>query len=383
MAKGQTPGAADPRLVNLQNRNLVLAHSLEMQQIIFQTTLSGTPGGQVINIPVRNVGLIKKFLVLVEFDLAQSAAETLNRTKLGPSNILSQVVFNDMSNQQRISTPGWHLHLLATARRKVPFGAAYTTDSPVAIGSNLPVMNAPAAVTTSQHIRQFYEVPLAFSDYDLRGAMFAGVLNATSTLQLTVNPSIVAASTADSVLSAYQSTTGATGTITNFKVTVYQVYLDQLPSNGGVPILPMLDLGTAYMLNQTVFTGFAVGQDNPIPFANMRDFLSTILIIDQNGTLNKGTDINNFSLTSANYTNIFKKEVFGQALETRNLIGDDFPDGSYYFDFRNKPISTVNYGNMQLNVNPSSFAANATVLVGFEAMSAINMVTMGGSLPGN
>lgn len=380
------PSPEQFRQMNLMARDMVLSRAVDMKQSIFAQTLVGAAAGQVINIPVRNVGLIKKFTVEIEFTLAQAAAETFTRSKFGPANILSQVVFTDLSNQSRINTTGWHLHNVATARLRAIKGAAYMTDTPTGTGSNLPIVVAPSPISTVQTVRMFYEVPLALSDYDLRGAMFANVVNATSTLQLTVNPSIVVPSAGSDVLAVYKSSTASLGTLSNFKINVYQHYLDQLPVNGqtGAPILPMGDLSTAYLLNNTVMTGIAAAQDNAIPYANFREFLSTFVVFDQQGTLNKGTDVNYFLLQSANYTNIFKVDPWMQALGTRDEIGDDFADGMYYFNHRARPINTTQFGNIQLVVNPSSVAGAASqFLVGFEALAIINMVTQAGSLPTN
>lgn len=371
-----------PQQQNLINRNLILSNAVEMRQQTYGQTLTGTIPGQVVNIPLRNVGLLKRLYVEITFNLAQSAAETLTRTAMGPACVLSQVAFTDLSNQTRIQTTGWHLYHLATLRRQSAFGAAFTNDSPVGIGSNFNVLRAPASITTVQQVRMYYEIPLAYSDVDLRGAIYANVVNATMNLQLTVNPNLVAATGANSVQSVYSSSTAATGTITNFTVNVYQIYLDQLPMTQRGPVLPILDLSTAYTINNTAIAGLAVNQDNPISYANFREFLSTVLVYDNNGTLNAGTDINYFALQSANYTNIWRNNPFVTQLETRNAIGDDATLGTYYFQSRGKPISTIQYGNMQLIVNPSSVssATGSQLLIGFEAMMLINMATAAGSL---
>lgn len=372
-----------PAQQNAMARNIVLQNAVEMTQSIFTTTLVGTPAGQVVNVNVRNVGLIKKFIVAVECDIVQSAAETLTRAPWGPAALLSQVVFTDLSNQSRINTTGKHLHAMGTARRSGVFGAAYTTDSPAAFGSIVPVITAPASITTVQKVRMYYEVPLAYGDFDLRGAMYANVVNANSQLQLTVNPNLVVASTGSNVNAAYKSSTAALGTISNFKINVYQVYLDQIPTGAnGAPILPLLDISTAYMLQNTTLSSVVVSADNAIPYANFREFLSTTVEFDQQGALNAGSDINYFALQSANYTNIWKMDPFTAALLTRLEIGDDYPAGSYYFNHRKRPISTTQFGNMQLIVNPSSVAGSQSLFnVGFESLALINMVTQAGSLP--
>ncbi len=394
MAKGPQQAQANPNDVNMAARNAVLASAIDMLQPIYQTTLTGAIPGQVLNIPLRNVGLIKKLLVKVQFDISSVAAETHTLTPLGLANIFSNVTFTDLSNQQRINTTGWHLHLLATARRQSIYGSAFTTDSPSAgtiaapygLGSNFPVIYSPAIVPgtgAAQHCNMFFEIPIAYSDYDLRGAIYASVVSATMNLQLTVNPNFEVVNTAvDITNNVYQSSSAVLGTLANFQIQVYQNYLDQLPIGKNGVVLPILDLSTAYMLNNTTVTGLVANQDLPIPYANFRNFMSTFCIYDNAGVLNTGVDIAYWALQSANYTNIWKVDPRTAALLTRNIVNDDMPKGVYYFDHRRRPISTVQFGNMSLVLNPAAVTSGAAVFVAYEALGIINMVTQAGSLYG-
>lgn len=379
----QSQQQADPATANMFARNAILASAKDMWLPIYTTLPSGTIPGQVINIPVRNVGLIKRFVIKITGTVVQGAAETQNLTKLGLANVLSNIQLTDLNNQQRINTSGWHLHYAASARRQAAFGAAFTNDSPTGIASNYPVIKAVSAVTTIQPFTMYYEVPVSYGDFDLRGAIYANVVNATMNLQLTFNPNFWLASTADETLGVYKSTTAQLGTLAITDFRVYQNFLDQLPMTPQGPILPLLDLSHAYMLQNTSFGGLVNAQDNPIPFANFRQFLSTFVIYD-NQALNLGTDINYIGLQTANYTNIFKLDPFtSKLIFEREILNDDFPAGVHYIDTRRQPIITTQQGNMQLIVNPSSVAGVASQLfVGFEMLALINQVTQSGSLPG-
>lgn len=376
-------------------RQAVLATAIDTWSQISAQTLTGTIPGQVVNIALRNVGLIKKLLVRISFQLAQAAAETLTLQPLGTSNILSNVILTDLSNQQRVNTTGWHLMAVASAKYRWPYGAATGvsgtagTDCPFGYAVNYTsCQTAPATITTAaaQNVFAFYEIPVAYSDSDLRGAIYANVVNATLNLQMTVNPNLVVASNAtdpNSIFCVYKSsTTSNLGTISNFQIQVYQNYLDQIPidRNSGSPILPLQDLSTAYILNNTTQTGITANSDNPFSYANFRDFLSTTAIYDNAGTLNVGSDINYWAIQSANYTNIQKTDPFTTAFMGRLRERIDFPKGMYYFDHRNKPISTVQYGNMQLILNPSTATAGATVYLGYEMLALINQVTNAGAI---
>lgn len=388
MAKMPTPAAKpDPYAQNMAARQLVLQRGVDMTQQIFQNTLAGDPRGQIINVPLRNVGLIKKIIVETTVNLVQSAAETLTRTAWGPANLYSNVTLTDLSNQTRVNTTGWHLHMLATARRQNAFAAAFTNDSPVLVGSNYAVEVAPSPITTVQTIRHFMEIPLAYGDFDLRGALYANVVNATMNLQLTVNNAFVVATATNPTLAGYLSSAAQTGTMSACTIRVYQNYLDQLPKDdGGRPILPYMDLATAYTLNNTVVTGLSANQDVAIPFSNFRDFLSMGIIYDNFGSATAlGAAVNTISLQSANYTNILQMDPFMQSLQTRNIINDDFPAQvareCYYLDFRRKPVQTIQYGNMQVIVQPSQVQASTSqLLVGLEALALINQITQAGSI---
>lgn len=384
---GQASQMQQAQAQNMLARNLIIDRSIELTQSIFtQTSAGGAVGqvvGTVINVPVRNVGLIKRFIIEVTGNVTQGAAETQNQTKWGIANLFSQVVFTDLSNQTRVNTTGWHLHALATARRQATYGAAFPSDSPSQIGSNFSVISALPAVTTVKPFRMFYEVPLAYGDFDFRGAIYANVVNATMNLQLTVNPNFFVASTGNPTQAVYQSTTAQLGILSSLVVNVYQQYMDQIPMGQNGAILPQMDLSTAYLLNSTQILGLSVGQDVPIPYANFRNFMSTFAMYDNAGVLNKGTDVNYWALQSANYTNLWKLDPFIASLFTRNTINDDFPDGTYYFNHRAKPISTIQYGNMQLVINPSVVTgATSQVLIGTESLAAINQIVAAGSLYG-
>lgn len=366
---------------NLAIRAHVLDRAQPMMQQIFSSTFTTSLLGRQINIPIQPVGLVQRLLVKIEATFARSAAETLTLTPFGPANILSQIVLNDLSNNNRINTTGWHLHMLATAKRQMAYAAAMVTDTAVDIGSNFPVAYAPQNFGSgTQTLRQYYEVPLSYGDMDLRGAIYAGVVNASMTLQLTLNNTFCQTSTGDPTLAVYQSNGTDLAALSSVTITVYQVYLDQLPMTAGGPLLPPQDMATAYLIQNTVASGAVVNQDLGIPFANFRRFMSTFLIYNNAGVLNPGSDINYFSLQSANYTNIWKIDPITAALAARNIFGDDPPAGCYYFDHRRKPIETVQYGNMQINLNPSAVTAGASVLVGYEMFALINLLTNAGSL---
>jgi hypothetical protein len=234
-----------------------------------------------------------------------------------------------------------------------------------------------------------YYVPLSYSEMDLRGAMWANVVNATAQLQLTMATSaqafvVIAGDPTNAVYQAAGAAAG--GTITSYTVTVHQVYYDQLPvDKNGNQILPIVDLSTLYMLQNTSLASMTVNNDFPVPYANFRSFLSTLIIYDNQSAgvyPAAGTDVNYWTLQTANFTNIFKYPGWFPTVYARQSIGTDYPLGSYYFPTREKPINTIQYGNQQIIVNPSLVNAGAALLVGWEMFAVTNTLIGAASLAG-
>jgi hypothetical protein len=350
----------------------------------FTNTSNPYVAGQstVINLPLVNVGLIKRLWVRVQANVSQVAAETHTAQAMGPANFLSQVVVTDLNNLVRVNTAGWHLSMLSTAKRQLAFGASFTSDSPFGFGSNYSLVKIPATLTTAQNLSSFYEIPLSYSDADLRGAMFANVTTASMNVQLTINPNLFQTSTGDAALSCFKSSTAQLGKINSYTIDVYQEYIDQLPRyQDGSYMLPLLDIATQYNVINTNATGMAVGADFSLPYAALRSYMSTFVMYDNAGVLNAGTDINYFALQSANSMNIFKYDPFvAQLLNGRNKINDDWPAGLYYFDHRAKPISTIAGGNTQLIVNPSSVGAQSIFNIGYEFFAMTQQLQQAGSI---
>jgi hypothetical protein len=382
-------GAAQPQYtaqMNMAARQAILSSAREMWQVTNTNVIAAPIVGIPQNIPLRNIGMCKRLLLEVTGTVAATGAETQNLTKWGLANIFSQVIVTDLANYNRIQTTGWHLFSLASLRRQMAYGAAYLNDSPVNMASNIAVNNGPSSVnagTGAKTFRMFFELPLAYGDNDLRGAVYSAVVNATWQVSYTINPNFFVATGADATNAAYQSTTAALGTLSNVTVKVHQIYLDQLPfSQNGQPILPYFDLATGYLIqNSTITNPPAVGQDFPIQYPNFRSIYSAMLQIDNGGQQLAGTDINYIGIQAANLVYLLQVDPNTIALKTRNTIAEDFPAGNYALETRNSPINTTAYGNMQIVLNMSTVNAGFNVGIGWEMMAIINSVAGASSLP--
>jgi hypothetical protein len=386
--------APSPLALNMAQRQAVIQNAVEMRQVIFgQTIATPTAGNNVVNIPMRNVGLIKKLIVEVSgtFNNTDGAVNS-TATVFGLANLLSNVTFSDLNNNQRINTNGIHLAILEQVKHKstdpgsAPIGTVQTdamiAGEFVASGGspNFPVIVYPLpGHGASAAFRAVFEIPLAYSDNDLRGAIYANVVNATMQLSLTLNPNPASVGT-DTTFNVWG---GGAGNISGVNITVYQVYLDQLPVGKSGVILPIVDLSTVYELKSTVFTAIPATQDFPVPYANFRDFFSTLAIWNSTGLtagLKNGSDVAYWALQSANFTNLFRIDPLLAAQDSRRIIGSDLPLGTYYFSHRKKPISTTQYGNMELVLNAATVSGNPYLFIGWEDVALVNTLTQAGSL---
>ena len=400
MTAGQAQQQAQQQ--NMSARVAVLQQALNMWQPIYSATFSAVTPGTVYNIPVRQVGFTKKFWVELLFTITATTETEILNPQFGPANVLSNITLNDLANYTRINTTGWHLWMLSCYKQgffcglasggmasfqPAPgvWGACLTNDSPMNAKSSYNVIQANTNFTGGTGtINMVYEVPCSYNDIDLRGAIYTSVVSATMNLQLTVNPNFFQGSAAtDVVTGVYKSSSATLGTITTLAVTVHQNYLDQLPFTSQGPVLPAQDLSKMYLLTNTSLTGLTSGQDFPIPFPNFRAWQSLSMIYDDAGTLTSGTDISLFQLQTANLTNVWQFDPKMAALRTRIALKNDWPAGTYMFDFRDKPINTNNFGNMQMTIRPSTVNTGANVLLGFEGIGIANQVITAGSIPGN
>lgn len=384
--------AAQPNPIAVQQQNdairrFVVSNSIKMEQQIFSQAINISQQ-TTINIAANNIrfaGVLLGFIVEVSGNLTNAAGSGLTLTPHGTANMVKQIRFDDLSSYTRVQTSGRHLAMLNTVRQGFAYGGAYAPNLPIGYGNNFDVFEGPATIAASGNadLRQVYYLPISYSPSDLRGGIYLATTGASMNLQIELQDTPCGAAGANPLQLVYTGNAGGDWT-NNVTVTVYQVYLDQIPRdpNSGQPILPGLDLDTVYDLKETTFVGPTVGQDFPMAFSNYRAFLSTILIYDNGGTFNAGSDVNYFSLASANFTNLFKYTPEIAALKARMAIMSDLPDATYLFDSRETPINTINFGNMELNINPSTANVGARCIVGYEAFARIGQLSQASSLAG-
>ena len=404
MATPNVPVQAAPKMTPQQQDRLatsaILASAVDRIQLVASSSVFPASNPVLLIQPV-NVGLIKRFTIVVTGHIANTGTVPINLTDNGLANLFGQggVQYIDLNNYLRVNTSGQHLSALSSAKRRRSYGATYDDNVAQANGSRSkmfnvepaywPVYDALPQITagTNAAFRAMFELPLAYSDDDLRGSIWANVLNAVQQLTLTFNTQAVSADPGDNTFAVYSGAAGAAGTITDAQVTVYQEYLDQLPKANGpggvTTILPALSLSTVYELKSTIFKNIVPNQEFYVPYANQRSFVSTYATFNHDGTAAGrvwGADVAYWALLSANSTYIWKLDPLTVAQKSREHLMADNPAGAYYFPTRRHNLATLQFGNLQLTLNALNATPASYINVGWEAFALQNTLASGASL---
>jgi len=406
MATPNVPVQAAPKMTAQQQDSMatraILSNAVDRIQLVASEQVFPASNPVLIVQPI-NVGLIKRYTIIVSGTITNTGTVSIGLTDFGLANIFGQggVQYTDLNNYLRVNTSGAHLSMLAGAKRRRQYGS---TVSDNAVGTNVatnrskmldvdpaswPVFSAPVniATGTSGNFRAVFELPLAYTDDDLRGAVWANVLNAVQQITLTFNQNVVSAVGTDNTFAVYQGAAGSAGNITNASVIIYQEYLDQLPKlsgpNGVTTVLPALSLSTVYELKSTIFSSVTPNQEFYIAYANQRSFISTFATFNHDGTgagRVTGADVNYWALLAANASYIWKVDPQTVALKSRDHLNSDMPGGCYYFPSRRKNLATLQFGNLQLTLNANTATPTGYVNVMWEAFALQNTLQSGASL---
>lgn len=389
MAPTATPAQGQqmsPWQINMAARRQVLSQSVKRKQQIFSQTFNPQNGNVVTCNTILAVGLLLRFTVQVTATFSVTPSTTPVATDFGAQNLLSNIQFTDLQNNQRHNAPGLQFVMTQSFKDKMPYVSANNfgqTEGNFGANWTLTGTTAPTSSVVGS-AEAWYEIPIAYSDDDLRGAIYANVVSNQMNLQLTVNPRPVATAPADDTFAVFAAAAAsAQSNITSVTINIYQEYLDQLPIGQQGIVLPQLDISTLYQLLYTNFANLTAGQDNYVQYTNFRRFMSLITIFNSTGAAGgrlTGGDITFWKLVSANLTSIFQESPFERARVQRRILGTDPPPGTYYFPSRKQPIYTLASGNMQLDLVPTTASASAYLFVMWEFFAQQNTLVQAGSL---
>jgi hypothetical protein len=371
-----------------------------IQAVAFAAPTYAQGQATTVNLLGSATGLIRKFYLVVTGTLNATSGTFIPSAPLGITNLLSNITFTDLNTRVRHNTTGAHMHMIQAARRGWVPGMALTaaamsetagaTGNGAFWGFNFFANNAPTTYTggTAKNFQWTWEIPVAYTDTDLRGCIWANQVTANNLLSLTINPAFFATNSggADVSGSGYNTATAALGTtlptLTNLRFTLYQDMFVQGPQdkNGNIA-LPQVDMAYSYNLLMVPAQALQANSDNVFFAAPNRQILSHMLFWDNYlyNTAPAGSDVTAIKIQVANSLVMRQMEPGILAYWTRNLIGTDMPVGSaggtsttktdyttYYIDTRRRPLNVQTSGNVGLYFNPNSVQAGAALNIGYE-----------------
>jgi hypothetical protein len=423
---GLSSQAAQAFASNMAIRKAWLNSSAPLiQAVAFAAPTYAAGQATVVNMLGSATGLIRKFYLVVTGTLNATSGVFLPTPPFGMTNLLSNITFTDLNTRVRHNTTGPHMHLIQACRRgwvpgmALPAWAMSESVTPPASagavlnetigstgggagwgfnmlsggGAQLGFLcnSAPSTFTggTAKNFQWVWEIPVAYTDTDLRGTIWANQVTANNLLSFTINPNFFLsnqAGAADLSASAYSTVTNPIGTtlptLTNLKFTLYQDMFVQGPQDkNGQIMLPQVDMAYSYNLLMVPAQALQANSDNVFFAAPNRQILSHILMWDNYlyATAPAGSDVTSIKIQIANSLVMRQMEPGILAYWTRNLLGTDMPMGSaggsgtakvdfttYYIDTRRRPLNVQTSGNIGIYFNPNTVNAGAALNIGYE-----------------
>jgi hypothetical protein len=349
------------------------------------------PNTQTARFKLFNVGVITRLRVKVEAAVTIGTA-TATPSNKAPWNLIQRARLTDYDGSDRVNMSGFQLFMVNFVRSRTYWG--FNNEAAAAVNANPVVPTAVGAGTISF----FIDIPLAYDIdnpilqlQDLRGAILAQTTVGEMYLSIDWNPSLYTNNDVESVYSGGATTTVA-GTTTNFiTCTVYQHFLlPQALGSGPLPPLPGIDLMTVYELQGMIrsLDNIAVGSEKLVNIPNVRSVLgiyANYVQLQVSATAmafaNMGGATDNASRFRliANGNNVLRENSnSSQVFQQRLWANSDALPGAYFMSFRDRPLETSIYGNVQWGLTPAVVGGStANFEVGFESM-----YTKGQALPG-
>jgi hypothetical protein len=357
-----------------------------------------TAGGGLQTVPqqaLRAIGATTRIMVVGTVQISNLSAAAVSAVNL--ANLLTNVNLQDPAQNVRINCSMRDLTHIATIKRATPYGASFTTDTPfgytAATGSNkMPPTIAAGATSAANAIQFVFEIPCAknMSSYafqrgqvDLSGLMITQFINAFPQLQLTWNPTPIAPTGADALNAVYQGgalSGAAAGVITGGSFRVLQEYYT-LPAGQNNLGFPALDARTIYKIEALPSPQApVVGVDCVQLVPNFRKIYNALVVTDQ-GTLAPGAlDLAAIRVfPNANYKLREMDPLFLDAY-TRDNIEVGMPLGTYWLDFRDKPLYTSQTGQASIIVTPNVVGPNGQIYMVYESLMGTADVSLAGTV---
>lgn len=338
------PSAQQAQQQNLMLRQALLQSSPRYSKRIGTFTEATSPAGKTTRMKLFNVGVVTTLRMICTVNVTIATAVTTLSPK-APYNAISNVSLVDYEGVTRVNCSGYQLWQVQSVRERTP---AFMNNEATTKNNSMPV--TPIAVATAD-IKFYLEVPVAYDpERDLRGAILAQTGTGDMFLNVTWNSSFLSNGNDDAV---YNGGGTSVVTVNSTSIELYQDYIFPQQIGNGVP-LPKLDLMTVYALegNLRVTDNLSNGQERLLNLPNVRSVIGAYANWINNGIMSDA--ISNTRLI-VNGNNVLQEHTLdSQQMIQRKWINGDLPKGSFFMLFRQRPIETVLYGNVQMGLTFSA-----------------------------
>lgn len=352
--------ATNPVIENLNMRQVLLNTASPMAYNLGTYTESSAPEGKTTRIKLQNTGILTKLGLVVTANVTIGTA-TATLSPKAPWNVIKQIKMTDFQGTDRVNCSGLQLWALNSVRKKYP---AYLNNGDLADVSSMP--DVPTAVGTA-NIKFYVEVPFAFSEVDLRGAILAQTGAGEQYLTITWNEDFHQNGNDNGV---YNGAGTSTVAVNSISVQVVQHYLMPQQISGQTPY-PMLDLLTVYEINgnRLIADNLTNGQERLLDYPNNRSILGVYANYMNNSVMSNA--IGQFR-TIVNGNNVLTDLTNDHQLMMQRgwLSGADLKTGVFFFLHRGRVIETAQYGNVQVGLTPNAATTSPTLELMFESMYA-------------
>lgn len=337
--------------------------------------------GTTTRIKLFNVGILTGVLLKITLTVTIGTANATVSPR-GPYNAISRVRLTDYDQTDRVNCSGFQLWLLDSVRERNPFGYNNGGLSAVFTNPNVPVAVGNQTITFWLYVPVAYDVDNPVLQLqDLRGAMLMQTNTGEVYLNIDWINSLYGNGDIDSLYNGAATTTvvGNPAAPSNFiTVNAWQDFIMPQNINGQLP-LPMVDLQTVYEINGMLRStdNIAANTEKLISYPNLRAVIGSYYQYVTNGAVAQG-NVTKYRLL-ANGNQILRDELeLARLISMRRYLENDLVAGVHFRNFREKPIETWLFGNVQEGITPGTVNnGNQFVEVMYESF-----YTKGTALPG-
>lgn len=297
--------------------------------------------GETARVKIDPVGIVTSLLVEVNLNVTIATAAA-SASEMSPYNFLTNIRLLDERGNVRIDAPGHHIWALNCVRKRTleyrDVGVFFSSPSvPTAIGT--------------QDIQFFMDIPISYSDTDLRGALNAEVPGDIY-LNVRFAETLLTSGDADYL---YNGTGASVITFNNGTLKVFQRYYQSSEQ-------PPADINIVHYIEGglRISDGIVANSERLINYPINRRTSALVMTYVNNGVMNE-SDVSLLRMTQgpSEMFNLNADEQY--AIQRQHLGGAELPV-NFFFVYHPLPFATNFARANQLGFTPAAAAVGNTYI---------------------